>query len=187
MTELEQQLTSALSALSKQYETEMAQQAEQVGKLQNQVQRLEEAVQDLKPQLERSEVLAADLKQHLGRSEALAEDLKPQSEEVKNLSEHVQVLAAQYEREQKQLAAQVEILTQNMVQLGGHVTVLTNAYEGRCSNLYPKTCCCSSDWRMGRQVSGPSRPRTTELPIDHQSAKHHNRHRTCQKSCRSWW
>ena len=79
---------------------------------------------------ERSEVLAADLKQQLGRSEALAEDLKPQSEQVTSLSEHVQVLAAQYEREQPQLAAQVETLTENMVQLGGHVTVLTNAYEG---------------------------------------------------------
>ena len=44
MTELEQQLTTALSALSKQYEAEMAQQAEQVGTLQNQVQRLEESV-----------------------------------------------------------------------------------------------------------------------------------------------
>ena len=83
-----------------------------------------------KPQLERSEVLAEDLKQQLGRSEALAEDLKPQSEQVKSLSEHVQGLAAQYEREQKLLAAQVETLTENMVQLGGHVTVLTNAYEG---------------------------------------------------------
>ena len=60
MTELEQQLTTVLTVLSKQYEAEMAQQAEQVGTLQNQVQRLEEAVQDLKPQLERSEVLAED-------------------------------------------------------------------------------------------------------------------------------
>ena len=88
------------------------------------------AVQNLKPPLERSEVLAEDLKRQLGRSEALAEDLKPQSEQVKSLSEHVQGLAAQYEREQKQLAAQVETLTENMVRLGEHVTVLTNAYEG---------------------------------------------------------
>ena len=60
----------------------------------------------------------------------MAEDLKPQSEQVQSLSEHVQVLAAQYEREQTQLAAQVETLTENMKLLGGHVTVLTNAYEG---------------------------------------------------------
>ena len=65
MTELEQQLTTVLTVLSKQYEAEMAQQAEQVGTLQNQVQRLEEAVQDLKPQIERSEVLAEDLKQQV--------------------------------------------------------------------------------------------------------------------------
>jgi polyhydroxyalkanoate synthesis regulator phasin len=51
MTELEQQLTNALTALSKQYEAEMEQQAERVGELQKQVQRLEEAVKDLKPQL----------------------------------------------------------------------------------------------------------------------------------------
>ena len=51
MTELEQQLTKALAALSKQYEAEMEQQAERVGELQKQVQRLEEAVKDLKPQL----------------------------------------------------------------------------------------------------------------------------------------
>ena len=65
MTELEQQLTTALSALSKQYEAEMAQQAEQVGTLQNQVQRLEESVQDLKPYLERSEARAGDLKEQV--------------------------------------------------------------------------------------------------------------------------
>ena len=80
MTELERQLTTALTALAKQYATEMEQQAERIGKLQNQVQRLEEAVQDLKPQLGRSEVLAEDLKQQFGRSEALAEDLKQQVE-----------------------------------------------------------------------------------------------------------
>ena len=51
MTELEQQLTKALTALSKQYEAEMEQQAERVGELQKQVQRLEEAVKDLKPQI----------------------------------------------------------------------------------------------------------------------------------------
>ena len=51
MTELEQQLTKAFTALSKQYEAEMEQQAERVGELQKQVQRLEEAVKDLKPQL----------------------------------------------------------------------------------------------------------------------------------------
>ena len=41
---------------------------------------------------------------------------KPQSEQVQSLSEDVQGLAAQYEREQKQLAGQVETLTENMVQ-----------------------------------------------------------------------
>ena len=51
MTELEQQLTSALTALSKQYEAEMEQQAERVGELQEQLQRLEESVKDLKLQL----------------------------------------------------------------------------------------------------------------------------------------
>ena len=71
MTELEQQLTSALTALSKQYEAEMEQQAERVGELQKQVQRLEEAVKDLKPQLGRSEALAEDLKRQV---ESLAED-----------------------------------------------------------------------------------------------------------------
>ena len=55
MTELEQQLTNALTALSKQYETEMEQQAEWASELQEQVQRL-------------------------GRTEALAEDLKRQVE-----------------------------------------------------------------------------------------------------------
>ena len=49
MTELEQQLTTALTALAKQYEADMEHQAEGVGELQEQVQRLEEAVKDLKP------------------------------------------------------------------------------------------------------------------------------------------
>ena len=39
------------------------------------------------------------------RSEVLAADLKPQSEQVQSFSEHVHGFAAQYEREQKQLAA----------------------------------------------------------------------------------
>ena len=43
-------VTNALTALSKQYETEMEQQAEWVGELQEQVQRLEESVKDLKQQ-----------------------------------------------------------------------------------------------------------------------------------------
>ena len=73
MTELEQQLTNALTALSKQYEAEMEQQAARVGKLQEQVQRLEEAVKDLKPQLGRSEALAEDLKQQV---ELLRRDYK---------------------------------------------------------------------------------------------------------------
>ena len=45
MTELEQQLTNALTALSKQYEAEMEQQAGRVGTLQEQVQRLERSGQ----------------------------------------------------------------------------------------------------------------------------------------------
>ena len=65
MTELEQQLTNALTALSKQYEAEMEQQAEWAGELQEQVQRLEESVKDLKPQLGRTEALAEDLKQQV--------------------------------------------------------------------------------------------------------------------------
>ena len=73
MTELEQQLTNALTALSKQYEAEMEQQAARVGKLQEQVQRLEESVKDLKPQLGRTEALAEDLKQQV---ELLRRDYK---------------------------------------------------------------------------------------------------------------
>ena len=56
---------SWLTALSKQYEAEMEQQAERVGELQKQVQQLEEAVKDLKPQLGRTETLAEDLKQQV--------------------------------------------------------------------------------------------------------------------------
>ena len=67
MTELEQQLTNALTALTKQYEAEMEQQAEWAGELQEQVQRLEESVKDLKPQLGRTEALAEDLKQQQAR------------------------------------------------------------------------------------------------------------------------
>ena len=65
MTELEQQLTNALTALSKQYEAEMEQQAEWVGELQEQVQRLEESVKGL--------ATAAR-----GGPKKLAEDLKQQ-------------------------------------------------------------------------------------------------------------
>ena len=68
MTELEQQLTNALTALSKQYEAEMEQQAEWVGELQEQVRRLEESVKDLKPQL------GAD-RSAGGRFEAASRDL----------------------------------------------------------------------------------------------------------------
>ena len=46
MTELEQQLTNALTALSEQYEREQRRQVEQVEALQEQMQRLEEAVKD---------------------------------------------------------------------------------------------------------------------------------------------
>ena len=73
MTELEQQLTNALTALSKQYEAEMEQQAGRIGECKEQVQRLEEAVKDLKPQLGRTEALAEDLKQQVKR---LAADYK---------------------------------------------------------------------------------------------------------------
>ena len=73
MTELEQQLTNALTALCEQYETEMEQQAERFSELQQQVQRLEEAVKDLKPQLGRTEALAENLKEHV---ELLAEDYR---------------------------------------------------------------------------------------------------------------
>ena len=41
------------------------QQAEWVGELQEQVQRLEESVKDLKPQLGRTEALAGDLKEQV--------------------------------------------------------------------------------------------------------------------------
>ena len=58
-------VTNALNALSKQYEAEMEQQAEWVGELQEQVQRLEESVKDLKPQLGRTEASAKDLKQQV--------------------------------------------------------------------------------------------------------------------------
>ena len=51
---LEQQLTNALTALSKQYEAETEQQTERFGTLQEQVQRLEEAIKDLKPQFGRT-------------------------------------------------------------------------------------------------------------------------------------
>ena len=47
MTELEQQLTNALTALSKQYEAEMEHQSEWVGELQEQVQRLRRIGQGL--------------------------------------------------------------------------------------------------------------------------------------------
>ena len=73
MTELEQQLTNALTALSKQYEVEMEHQAEWVGELQEQVQRLEESVKDLQPQLGRTEASAKDLKQQV---EILRRDYK---------------------------------------------------------------------------------------------------------------
>ena len=73
MTELEQQLTNALTALSKQYEAEMEQQAEWVGELQKQVQRLEESVKDLKPQLGRTEALGQGFE---AASRALEEGLQ---------------------------------------------------------------------------------------------------------------
>ena len=80
MTELEQQLTNALTALSKQYEAEMEQQAEWVGELQEQ--RLEESVKDLKPQLGRTEALAEDLKQQV---ELLRRDYKEIAEVLRGV------------------------------------------------------------------------------------------------------
>ena len=82
MTELEQQLTIALTALSEQYEREQRRQAEQVGELQEQLQRLEEAVKDLKPQLGRTEALAEDLKQQVKR---LAADYKQIAEVLRGV------------------------------------------------------------------------------------------------------
>ena len=83
MTELEQQLTNALTALSKQYEAQMQrQQAEWVGELQEQVQRLEESVKDLKPQLGRTEALAEDLKQQV---ELLRRDYKEIAEVLRGV------------------------------------------------------------------------------------------------------
>ncbi len=60
----------------------MEQQAERVGELQKQVQRLEEAVKDLKPQLGRTEVRAADLKQQVKR---LAADYKEIAEVLRGV------------------------------------------------------------------------------------------------------
>ena len=82
MTELEQQLTNALTALSKQYEREQRRQSEQAGELQEQVQRLEESVKDLKPQLGRTEALAEDLKQQV---ELLRRDYKEIAEVLRGV------------------------------------------------------------------------------------------------------
>ena len=82
MTELEQHLTNALTALSKQYEAEMEHQSEWVGELQEQVQRLEEAVKDLKPQLGRTGALAEDLKQQV---ELLRRDYKEIAEVLRGV------------------------------------------------------------------------------------------------------
>ena len=90
MTELEQQLTNALTALSKQYEAEMEQQAEWVGELQEQVQRLEESVKDLKPQLGRTEALAEDLKQQV---ELLAANYKEIAEVLRGCERDLEAAA----------------------------------------------------------------------------------------------
>ena len=92
ITELEQQLTTALTALSKQYEAEMEQQAEWVGGLQEQVQRLEEAVKDLKPQLGRTEALAEDLKRQV---ESLAADYKEITDSARGVSVWSSVLLSE--------------------------------------------------------------------------------------------
>ena len=80
--ELEQQLTTALTALSEQYEREQRRQAEQVEALQEQMQRLEEAVKDLKPQLGQTEALAEDLKRQVKR---LAADYKQIAEVLRGV------------------------------------------------------------------------------------------------------
>ena len=49
--------------------------------------------------------------------------------QVTRLEEQVRQLAGQYARDRKRWDEQVEKLTENMMLLGGHVTVLTNAYE----------------------------------------------------------
>ena len=82
MTELEQQLTNALTALSKQYEAEMEQQAEWVGELQQQVQRLEESVKDLQPQLEQTAARTEDLKRQV---DLLAADYKQIAEVLRGV------------------------------------------------------------------------------------------------------
>ena len=82
MTELEQQLTNALTALSKQYEAEMEQQAEWVGELQEQVQRLEESVKDLQPQLEQTAARTEDLKRQV---DLLAADYKEIAEVLRGV------------------------------------------------------------------------------------------------------
>ena len=82
MTELEQQLTNALTALSKQYEAEMEQQAGRIGECKEQVQRLEEAVKDLKPQLGRTEASAKDLKEQV---EILAANYKEIAEVLRGV------------------------------------------------------------------------------------------------------
>ena len=82
MTELEQQLTTALTALSEQYEREQRRQAEQVEALQEQMQRLEEAVKDLKPQLGQTVALAEDLKRQVKR---LAADYKQIAEVLRGV------------------------------------------------------------------------------------------------------
>ena len=79
---LEQRLTSELGKLAEQYEAEMEQQAEWVGELQEQVQRLEESVKDLKPQLGRTEALAEDLKQQV---EILAANYKEIAEVLRGV------------------------------------------------------------------------------------------------------
>ena len=60
----------------------MEQQAEWVGELQEQVQRLEESVKDLKPQLGRTEALAEDLKQQV---ELLAANYKEIAEVLRGV------------------------------------------------------------------------------------------------------
>ena len=66
-------MTRALTALAKQYEEEMEQQAERAGILQEQVQQLEAAVKDLQPQFGRTAALAEDLQRQV---ESLAEDYR---------------------------------------------------------------------------------------------------------------
>ena len=69
MTELENRLTDALSALAAQYEREQKRQAEQYEAFEKQMKRLATQVADLRRQQERTVGLAEDLQQQLSELE----------------------------------------------------------------------------------------------------------------------